>query len=222
MRAPCTPCAGEAPSFPRLQGRHPTAGAQPQGLLVVGPRTASADSLPADRRNRSARAPRSRAFRTSRDEHLAQQVQQACPSALRMPAVIGEDQPDDEAFIIVPGRAALGLAPGAIVSHAGSQAIRWTGPLATLGKIHPAARLVHQMLELPGQSLADLARTTLDLAPVARLYLHSLGKAPLQASQRRRIGMPCRRAHELLEQPHCVVQAHLRKVGWAGFHGRNE
>jgi len=72
----------------------------------------------------------------------------------------------------------------------------------------------------PRQAFADLPRAALDLAPVAGLDLHPLGEAPFQAAQRGGVGVARGGAHELLEQPQCVVQAHLREVGWAGVHGR--
>ena len=75
-------------------------------------------------------------------------------------------------------------------------------------------------LELARQAFADLARAALDLAPVARLDLQSLGEAALEAAQRGGIGMLHRRLHELLEQQHGVVEADLGDVAHTGTHAR--
>ena len=64
--------------------------------------------------------------------------------------------------------------------------------------IHPPGWLVAQVLELPRQPLADLARAALDLAPVAGLDLQPLGEAPLQAAQGGGIGLLDGGLHEFI------------------------
>jgi uncharacterized protein YndB with AHSA1/START domain len=78
--------------------------------------------------------------------------------------------------------------------------------------------LVAQVFELPRQPFTDLARTALDLAPVAGLDLHPFGKASFQAAQRGRIGVAGGGPDKFLEQGQRVVQAHLGEVGRAGLH----
>ena len=83
---------------------------------------------------------------------------------------------------------------------------------AAVRQVHPAARLVAQLLELPRQALADLARAALDLAPVARLDLQPFGETALQAAQRGGIGVLDGGAHEFVEQRQRVVETDLGQV----------
>ena len=78
--------------------------------------------------------------------------------------------------------------------------------------VHPARRLVAQLLELPRQPLADLPRAALDLAPVAGLNLQPLGKAAFEPAQGGGIGVLDGGVDELVEQGQRVGKADLGKV----------
>jgi hypothetical protein len=84
--------------------------------------------------------------------------------------------------------------------------------------IHPPVWFLAQLLELPCQSLANLARPSLDLTPVTRLNLKALGESTFQPTKRGCISMFDRRMNELLEQDERVVEANLRNVAGAGVH----
>jgi len=84
--------------------------------------------------------------------------------------------------------------------------------------VHPAHGLVAELLELPRQAFADLTGAAFDLAPVARLYLQTLGETAFEATQRGCIRMLDGRAYELVEENQRVVVADLRDIAGAGCH----
>ena len=70
-----------------------------------------------------------------------------------------------------------------------------------------------QLLELARQTLADLTRAALDLAPVAGLNLHPFGKTAFEAAQGCRVGVFDGVADKLVEQGQGIVKANLRQIG---------
>ena len=142
-----------------------------------------------------------------RGEDFAQQVKQVRARALRVAAVVGEHEADDEAFIVITRLVAF------TVRRLGASQ-RSSG----MRHIHPAAWFVAKLLKLPRQAFADLARARFDLAPVAGLNLQPLGEAPLQATQRGRVGMFGRLAHKFFKQRQCIVQAHVGEIVRASLH----
>ena len=184
-----------------LERRHAGLAAQPQAVGVFGGRRR--------RRGAAARCGRRRCGRGGGcHEHLAQQVQQPRAGALRVAAVVGEDEADDEALVVVARRGFVGRR-----RLARREARGRLGRAAAVRHVHPAARLVAQVLELARQPFADLARAALDLAPVAGLDLQPLGEPAFQAAQRRRVGVLDGGPDELVEQGMRVVEADARHVG---------
>lgn len=125
-------------------------------MRVLGRTSLGARSSPVRREPGLTRAaPRTwRAGRRLRHKDLPKQIKKPCPGPRRMPPVIGQHQPYDEPLVIITRqRRALGIGPTS--ADLAIRLDRTKGP-ALMGHIHPATRLVHQMLELPGQALPDL------------------------------------------------------------------
>jgi diketogulonate reductase-like aldo/keto reductase len=158
-----------------------------------------------------------------RRQHLTQQIQQAGPCPLRVASVVGEHEADNEAFVVVLRQVFIEPCPGPGRWRRGQTGSARDGVgcgcCRTLWLVHPAMWLVAQLLKLPGQAFADLARAALDLAPVAGLDLYPLSKAPFQASEGGCIGMTRSGPHEFLEEHERVIKAHLRNITGTQRHG---
>src|SRR5207253_2300949 len=135
------------------------------------------------------------------------QVQQPGARALGVAPVVREDEADDETLVVVARQ--IGVL-GCRRSERRNRRRAWSrnGRAARIVRhVHPAERLVGQLLELAREALADLARAALDLAPVTGLDLKALREAALQAPERGGVGVLDRVADELVEQRQGVVQA---------------
>src|SRR5450432_2011420 len=151
----------------------------------------------------SARRARGRSGR--RLQRFAEQVEQTRPGPLRVATVVAEDQADDESLVVVSR---------CIVRRGAA-----FGPVRF---VEPAGGLVATLLELARQSLADLPRASLDLAPVARLDQQSFGEPAIETAQGGGVGVLDGGADEVVEQRHRVLEADLREVARLGRHGRHD